>query len=278
MHHSRRKSGHGSANTSMTDVRKATSTHHHHDTQRKSKSNRNNRVMMSPSTSSAKLGKNPRDREREWEEEHYYEDDSATFPQFCMSCEKQFFPQDERILYCSENCRRSDQNAPTIPYASSSSSYYGAGSPAPVPNYPYYAAEQPGPRDIVPRASPSRPTSTHFASPPSPPELPHTYHHSSALSALRSLNLNGRPPSPPSPGASGSGGLWPFSSSGRSTTTSPSSSYTRSNSGFFSSTYDAAYAYPNYPTGTDRPLPSRRPGAGYSRPKSIELVTPMIGR
>ena len=37
--------------------------------------------------------------------------------------------------------------------------------------------------------------------------------------------------------------------------------------------YGYAYGY----SGMDRPLPSRQGGA-YSRPKSIELVTPMIGR
>jgi hypothetical protein len=51
----------------------------------------------------------------------------------------------------------------------------------------------------------------------------------------------------------------------------------------FSSTYDGTYYSTGgvggdyYGTSSDRPLPSRRP-TGYSRPKSIELVTPMLGR
>lgn len=270
MHHSRRKSGLGSATTSMTDVRKATS-HHHDSRNSKSKSGgqRSSRVLGSPSNSSAKLGKNPRDREREWEEESYWDEERESFPQFCMTCEKQFFSHDGRVPYCSEACRIIDQNS-SSGGSNASADYYGTGLHAPINTYSIYAAEHPEPRDIVPRASPSRPTSTHFASPPSPPELPHTYHHSSAINALRNLSLTARPPSPQSP--SMPGGVWPFNSTA---TTSPESSYTRNNSGFFSSTYDTGYGYQVYPT--DRPLPSRR-GPGYSRPKSIELVTPMIGR
>lgn len=80
-----------------------------------------------------KLGKNPRDREREWEEERWWEDERESFPQFwcvsllpapparkslgdvagaprylgltwhrSMTCEKQFIPQDQKVLYCSE--------------------------------------------------------------------------------------------------------------------------------------------------------------------------------
>lgn len=244
MHSSRRKSGHASANTSMTDVRKAA---------------RSSRAAPSSSNNN-KLGKSPKDRDREWEDDGYWDDERDSFPQYCMSCEKQFFPQDERILFCSEACRRSDQNS----NASYSGRSHYASHPPNHNNYPYHAVDHPSPRDIIPRASPSRPSSTYF----SPPEDTDVLSHpSSAMSALRSLNTT-HPPSPPSPTNGQS--IWPFS---RSTTTSPSSSYTRSHSGFFSSTYDTVYQY-----GTDRPLPSRRPGAGYSRPKTIELVTPMIGR
>jgi hypothetical protein len=143
-------------------------------------------------------------------------------------------------------------------------------------NYPFYAAGNPEPRDIIPRASPSRPNSTYF-SPPTTPEDVATYQHTSAISALRSLSI--RSPSPPSPTSGTNQSLWPFT---RSAATSPSTSYTRSNSGFFSSTYDGGYgaggyAYEYGSSGMERPLPSRRPG-GYARPKSIELVTPMVGR
>lgn len=149
-------------------------------------------------------------------------------------------------------------------------------------SHAFYSAGSPEPKDIIPRASPSRPSSMLLAnSPPTTPGsyYPQHYHHTSAISALRSLNV--RPPSPPSPTGSTGGSIWPFS---RSAATSPSNSYTRSSStaGFFSSTYDAAYApgagaytYDVGPGRSDRPLPSRHPAGSSSRPKSIELVTPM---
>lgn len=76
--------------------------------------------------------------------------------------------------------------------------------------------------------------------------------------------------------------IWPFN---RSPATSPSTSYSKpATSKMFSSTYDTGYygaggglTYGMTSSSIDRPLPSRKPGA-YSRPKSIELVTPMIGR
>lgn len=115
----------------------------------------------------------------------------------------------------------------------------------------------------------------HF-SPPTTPCATSGAQYSSAISALRSLSV--RPPSPPSPTSSHTS-LWPFN---KSSAASPSSSYNRSGSGFFPATYDggyapAGYAYNYSSTGMDRPLPTRRP-TGYSRPKSIELVTPMVGR
>ena len=138
-------------------------------------------------------------------------------------------------------------------------------------SYPHYSGYA-EPRDIIPRASPSRPNSTHI-SPPTSPSAAHT----SAISALRSLSI--RPPSPPSPTQTYTANIWPFA---RSAATSPSTSYSRPASGLFSSTYDGAYygavgGYTMTSPTMDRPLPSRRPGA-YSRPKSIELVTPMMGR
>lgn len=108
----------------------------------------------------------------------------------------------------------------------------------------------------------------------------HHQHHTSAISALRSLNIG--PPSPPSPTGSSGSSIWPF---GRSVATSPGDSYTRPSAPYLSSTYDSgyygggggAYTYDVGPGGLDRPLPSRHPSA-YSRPKSIELVTPVVGR
>ncbi|GKT88404.1 hypothetical protein Ct61P_06254 [Colletotrichum tofieldiae] len=148
-------------------------------------------------------------------------------------------------------------------------------------NYPFYAIGNPEPRDIVPRASPSRPSSMHFSPPTTPGATTTTSgggQYSSAISALRSLSI--RPPSPPSP-TSSHPSLWPFT---KSSTNSPSTSYNRGTSSFFPATYDGGYAANGYAynyssSGMDRPLPTRRPtGPGYSRPKSIELVTPMVGR
>lgn len=110
----------------------------------------------------------------------------------------------------------------------------------------------------------------HF-SPPISPEA----NHQSAISALKSLSI--RSPSPPSPVGTYHPNIWPF---GRSVATSPNNSYSRPSSNMYPSTYDGAYFGANgltYGTSSDRPLPVRRPGI-YSRPKSIELVTPMVGR
>ncbi|KAI8634554.1 hypothetical protein F5Y19DRAFT_469614 [Xylariaceae sp. FL1651] len=262
MHHSRKKSGHVSTNSSLTDVRKAGSAA---DPSR----SRRPQTLTRKSTPQVlqKLGKNPRDREREWEEERWSEDERESFPQYCMTCEKQFIAQDERFLYCSEACRKHDQSA-TISSHSSVKMHNGYNSGS----LPFYAAGHPEPRDIIPRASPSRPSSNYF----SPPTTPTSSQYTSAISALRSLNR--RPPSPPSP-VSTNASIWPFT---RSAATSPSTSYTKPLN-FYSSTYDGGYAASAYGhttsgmTTSDRPLPTRKPTA-YSRPKSIELVTPMIGR
>ncbi|KAH9887527.1 hypothetical protein F4778DRAFT_430932 [Xylariomycetidae sp. FL2044] len=262
MHHSRRKSGHVSTNTSLTDVRKATVTSDQPRPRRPQTLSR----KSTPNTVH-KLGKNPRDREREWEEDRWWEEERESFPQFCMTCEKQFIPQDDKFLYCSDACRKHDQ-ADT---ATASSHAFSRGYDSHGTSLPFYAAGNPEPRDIIPRASPSRPSSTYW-SPPTTPTSSSQY--TSAVSALRSLSI--RPPSPPSP-VSANASIWPFA---RSAATSPSTSYTRPTS-LYSSTYDGGYATSGYGyTGgmtSERPLPSRKPSA-YARPKSIELVTPMVGR
>ncbi len=162
-------------------------------------------------------------------------------------------------------CRMRDQNSASI--SAVSSHYTSSSSSHPATQYPFYSGP-PEPRDIIPRASPSRPTSTHI----SPPVTP-----ASAISALRSLSI--RPASPTSPVGTYHSGIWPFARSAAAT--SPSSSYSRPAAPVFSSTYDGVYygaaAGDYYGSSADRPLPSRRPAA-YSRPKSIELVTPMLGR
>ncbi|KAG7118052.1 hypothetical protein HYQ45_015623 [Verticillium longisporum] len=113
-----------------------------------------------PNSSAQKLGRSPREREREWQDSY---DERESFPQFCMACEKQFLPHDDKFLYCSEACRLYDQDA----YAQDDAYKRGYGTAG------------------------------------------HGYNYSTS--------------------------------------------------------------------GMDRPLPTRRP-TGYSRPKSIELVTPMVGR
>ncbi|KAI0024866.1 hypothetical protein F4780DRAFT_480566 [Xylariomycetidae sp. FL0641] len=259
MHHTRRKSGHASTNTSMTDVRKAVAAADLGRPKRPALSRKNTPQTL------GKLGKNAREREREWEEERCWEDDRESFPQFCMTCEKQFIPQDARFLYCSETCRKHDQ---TSSGAATTSAFQTSTSTS----IPFYSLGDPEPRDIVPRASPSRPNST-YLSPPSTPTSSSQY--TSAVSALRSLSI--RPPSPPSPASAGAG-VWPFT---KSAATSPCTSYTKP-SNFYSSTYDGGYTTSGYGYNTttpisERPLPSRT-SHYYSRPKSIELVTPMIGR
>ena len=163
-------------------------------------------------------------------------------------------------------CRMDDQDGSG---AATSSGRYPNGYSS-TAHYPFYSGH-PEPRDIIPRASPSRPSSTYF-SPPTTPGANHT----SAVSALKSLTICS--PSPPSPVGTYHPNIWPFA---RSTAASPNNSYSRPASGFFPSTYDGAYynaaALNGYGTSSDRPLPSRRPDT-YARPKSIELVTPMVGR
>lgn len=168
-------------------------------------------------------------------------------------------------MACS--CRTGDQHNPAVSSATPRSHAHGVRT---SPNYPFYAAGDPEPRDIIPRASPSRPHSMLISPPTSPTSASH---HTSAISALRSLSI--REHSPPSPSGSYHTGMWPFAA--RTAATSPSTSYgTRPSSIVYSSTYDYGYTMTS-PDMSDRPLPTRRPGA-YSRPKSIELVTPTTSR
>ena len=243
------------------------------------------------SQTSHKLAKSPRSRDREYQE-HWWEEERESFPQYCMSCEKQFVPQDDRFLYCSEACRVHDQNhhsADASAAAAAARSYASPSSvtsPSPASLYPYYSAANAESRDIIPRASPSRPNSMHY----SPPATPSQANHSSAILALRSLSI--RDSSPPSPGGimgTYHPNIWPFTSTGTSSarggagTASPSTSYSRPASTVFSSTYDSAYygggggGGGGAPT-LERPHPPLRRAGTYSRPKSIELVTPMVGR
>lgn len=82
MHHQRRKSGpgHNSANTSYTDVKKAVTV-----SDMSARYNKSSRPTMSRRSTpqvAHKLGKNPRDREREIQDEYWLEDERESFPQF----------------------------------------------------------------------------------------------------------------------------------------------------------------------------------------------------
>ncbi|KAL2157029.1 hypothetical protein VTH06DRAFT_7949 [Thermothelomyces fergusii] len=259
MHHQRRRSGYASGNTSLTDVRKAVTVTDSSSKKHPSRPSMSRRVTPQ---SVPKLGKSPRDRERELDEQRWWDEERESFPEYCMTCEKQFVPQDDQSLYCSEECRLHDQNNSTIPTTLPSR----CNSSQPLAQYPFYSGP-PEPRDIIPRASPSRPSPAHAAQSVPP---------ASAMAALKSLSI--RPSSPTSPIGTYHQGIWPFA---RSTAApSPGSPYSKPTAGFFPSTYDGAFYGAGgdyYGTSSDRPLPSRRPAA-YSRPKSIELVTPMLGR
>jgi hypothetical protein len=66
---------------------------------------KNKRPVMSRKhtpVSAQKLGKSQRDREREREREDILNDERESFPQYCMTCEKQFVPYHDTHLYCSE--------------------------------------------------------------------------------------------------------------------------------------------------------------------------------
>lgn len=257
MHHTRRKSG----NTSVTDMRKVGTDGTRHKSSRPAQPSR----RSTPKDGTPRVSRTPRERERpQAEEDRWWEDERESFPQFCMYCEKQFVPADHEVLYCSKECRTHDQLS-----ESASNLHLDDDSDS----YPFYSVSGSEARDIIPRASPSRPSSTYDLPPVSPS-------HMSAVSALRSLSkLNAEPPSPTQTNGPLSIGIWPFT---RSAAVSPSTSYTKTPAGAYPSTYDYGYcgAHSGYgmaSTGPERPLPMRRPGT-YSRPKSIELVTPMIGR
>lgn len=81
MHHQRRKSGHTSANTSMTDVRKAV-TLSELSAKYNSRASRPEPTRRTTDKSVTKLGKSSRDREREWEDERWFQDERESFPQF----------------------------------------------------------------------------------------------------------------------------------------------------------------------------------------------------
>ncbi|TGO19228.1 hypothetical protein BTUL_0005g00770 [Botrytis tulipae] len=115
-------------------------------------------------------------RSKERESQYVEKDNGESFPQFCMTCEKQFTPPNNTFLYCSEQCRVHDQ-APT--YTSRSNPYATAPNSPPLTPFlssaTLYSPEEP--RDIVPRLSPtqSRPRS-YFNSSPYPTDFSVSYH------------------------------------------------------------------------------------------------------
>ncbi|KAJ9417884.1 hypothetical protein QL093DRAFT_2422153 [Fusarium oxysporum] len=74
------------------------------------------------------------------------------FPYFCMTCDREFTPYDHQLLYCSLSCRKCDQD--TNAKLTNSACHNNSNTA----NLPFYSASTPAPRDIVPRASPTRVT------------------------------------------------------------------------------------------------------------------------
>ncbi|KAB8291706.1 hypothetical protein EYC80_006504 [Monilinia laxa] len=241
-----------------------------------------------------------RSKEREAQ---YVKDNEESFPQFCMTCEKQFTPANNTFLYCSEQCRLHDQ-APT--YTSRSNSYATAPNSPPLTPFmssaTLYSPEEP--RDIVPRLSPtqSRPRS-YFNSSTCSIDYSDSYqapstslptsrfytsqadtHSTSALDSLRELatalprtHPTQEPESPPTTALSRtSSQVWnymPFTSKTTTPTPLPTPGNSYSNSSISQSarrSREDLYSFGNGQTftntggmGMDRPLPPRSGPGGY---------------
>jgi len=248
---------------------------------------------------------NGRSSHRDRDDDAYGGRDSGeSFPQFCMTCEKQFLPANNTFLYCSEACRVHDQ-APSQPIRSNSYS----SSPPLTPytrqfsSYPSTTTYEDGP-DIIPRFSPtqSRPRS-YFNSDPYP-QIQSTYQapsteystsaqqtqytpssSSTALASLRELatalpktssrsSRNRDPESPPKSTASSitrtGSGVWdyiPFTSGSKTATPTPNA--TPGNS--YTNTNGGGYAVSQSYGGAGRSkedLYAYGNGAGYGYGKS----------
>lgn len=79
MHQHRRRSGHASGNPSLTDVRKAVSAT---DPSSKKYSSRPTMSRRSTPQSLPKLGKNPREREKELDQERWWDEERESFPEY----------------------------------------------------------------------------------------------------------------------------------------------------------------------------------------------------
>lgn len=217
-----------------------------------------------------------RDRDRERDEDHSGRDSGESFPQYCMTCEKQFLPANNTYLYCSEGCRLHDQAPPQPLRMNSYPASYTPSSPPLTPYTRQYTSgsaavtpsHEEGP-DIIPRFSPtqSRPRS-YFNSDPypqsyqapaysaSPPQAYANSGSSTALASLRELatalprtgSSRREPESPPKSSASSinrtGSGVWnyiPFAGSKAATPTpsaTPGNSYTNG-----SHTYTTSQSY-----------------------------------
>jgi hypothetical protein len=79
MHHHRRRSGHLSGNSSLTDVRKAVTAT---DPSHKKYSSRPSMTRRTTPQTAPKLGKNPRDREKELDEQRWWYEERESFPEY----------------------------------------------------------------------------------------------------------------------------------------------------------------------------------------------------
>jgi len=119
--------------------------------------------------------------------------DGESFPQFCMSCERQIQSSSNTFLYCSEACRVNDLHSPTTPPLTP----HNPTSLTPSRYSFFSSADQE--RDIIPRASPtqSRPRSYFNSEPyaysttsgfrPSNPTTSSSSRNSKSSTALASL-------------------------------------------------------------------------------------------
>ncbi|CEJ89375.1 hypothetical protein VHEMI05220 [[Torrubiella] hemipterigena] len=260
MPHSRRKSGGYVSATSSDGNRKTVVASDFTRTVRTSVPRRYT-PTSSTSSSSQKISKMAKPKAE------VYDDEAESFPQFCMTCEKQFVPIDDKFLYCSESCRHSDQSSTSS--ASSSTLTLGLYGSHDHSEFHYHEPA----RDIIPQASPSRPTSTLFASSPSSYDEYHS-HHESAVEALR-YSLNNMAVRPPSPVSPTSGSIWPFRRASAAPSVSSNEDSYHKPGYMTSATFDPGYYH--YNGAAERPLPTRQP-YGYSRSKSTELVTPILTR
>jgi hypothetical protein len=148
----------------------------------------------------------------------------------------------------------------------------GAATTVNSPHPPFYTRHG----DIIPRGSPCKPSSS------TSPQPART--HGSALSALKSLSFNHPGPSSSLSSPDNANERTPQAIRSFSQTQAADVGRRRTGklpSAKFSSFHDDAY-YRSGPKGgcdkdDDTPSPTRSPGV-YSRPKSLEIVSPMIRR